>query len=171
MPELVNQTAIRRARCVCLYDYLLSRHPADVELEGDSLRLSYNHSVSIRTGYAGFHDFADGSTGNAIECLTNFFGYTFQAAVAALCEYDGMTPEEISNMNPAMMSRVPLLAKDKRRRAAQLLLRTRPIFPVWQGIRPAGRNGGKSPKEPGVAGYKPLLVCPVKTRITPSELC
>lgn len=96
MPQWVNQTAIRRARRVCLYDYLLFQHPGKVIREGDSLRLDCNHSVSIKRGYAGFTDFADGSTGNAIECLTNYFDYEFMDAVAALCKFDGMTPDDIS---------------------------------------------------------------------------
>lgn len=100
MPQWVNQTATRRARRVCLYDFLLSRHPGDVEREGDSLRLRCNHSVSIRTGYAGYTDFADDSTGNAIECLTNYFDYGFTDAVAALCEFDGMTKAEICAPEP-----------------------------------------------------------------------
>lgn len=96
MPQWVNQTAIRRARRVCLYDYLLSQHPGDVVREGDSLRLGCDHSVSVKRGYAGFTDFADGGTGNAIECLTNYLDYEFMDAVAALCEFDGMTQDEIS---------------------------------------------------------------------------
>lgn len=97
MPQWVNQTAIHRARRVCLYDYLLSRHPGDVEREGNSLRLRCDHSVSVKTGYAGYKDFSSGDTGNAIECLTRYFSYEFQDAVAALCEFDGMSQDEISN--------------------------------------------------------------------------
>lgn len=95
MPQWVNQTAIRHARRVCLYDFLLSEHPGDVKREGNSLRLNCNPSVSIKTGYAGYTDFSDDSTGNALECLTNFLDYDFTDAVAALCLFDGMTPDEI----------------------------------------------------------------------------
>ena len=101
MPKWVNQTAARRARRVCLYDFLLAQHPGDVEREGDSLRLRCDHSVSIKTGYAGYTDFSDDSTGNAIECLTNYLGYEFQDAVAALCLFDGMTTDEISRPEPS----------------------------------------------------------------------
>lgn len=96
MPQWVNTTAVRRARRVCLYDFLLSQHPGDVVKEGDSLRLRCDHSVSIKTGYAGYTDFSDDSTGNAIECLQNYFDYSFTDAVAALCLFDGMTQDEIS---------------------------------------------------------------------------
>lgn len=96
MAQWVNQTATRHARRVCLYDFLLSRHSDDVQQEGDSLRLRCNHSVSVRHGYSGYTDFADGSTGNAIECLTNYLGYEFPDAVAALCEFDGMAQADIN---------------------------------------------------------------------------
>lgn len=102
MLEWVSQTAIRRARRVCLYDFLVSRHPDDVEREGDSLRLASNHSVSVRRGYAGYMDFADGSTGNAIEYLMNYLSYDFQSAVASLCEFDGMAQDEISGSNQSL---------------------------------------------------------------------
>lgn len=104
MPQWVNQTATRRARRVCLYDFLLSRHPGAVEQEGDSLRLRSDHSVSVKRGYAGFTDFADGGTGNAIEYLTNYLDYEFQDAVAALCEFDGMAPDEISRPEPSTLA-------------------------------------------------------------------
>ena len=52
----------------------------------DSLRLRWNHSVSIKSGYAGFTDFSSKDTGNAVDCLTNYFDYEFPDAVAALCE-------------------------------------------------------------------------------------
>lgn len=100
MSQWVNKTDISRARSVCLYDFLLTMHPEEVEREGNSLRLRCNHSVSIKTGYAGFTDFADGSAGNAIDCLTNYLDYEFQDAVVALCEFDsttdGMTSDKIS---------------------------------------------------------------------------
>lgn len=88
MGQWVSKTDIKTARRVCLYDFLLSEHPGDVEQEGDSLRLRCNHSVSIKSGYAGFTDFSSGDTGNAIECLTNYFDYEFPDAVTALCEFD-----------------------------------------------------------------------------------
>lgn len=97
MPQYVDRTAIKTARRVCLYDFLLSRHQEETELEGSSLRLRCNHSVSVKNGYAGFTDFADDSTGNSVECLVNYLGYSFHDAVAALCEYDSMTPDKVSH--------------------------------------------------------------------------
>lgn len=90
MPLFVNRSDIRAARRANLHDFLISMHPGDVEREGDSLRLCCNHSVSIKTGYSGFTDFANGETGNSIDCLTNYLGYGFQDAVSALCRFTGM---------------------------------------------------------------------------------
>lgn len=104
MSQWVNSTATRHARRVCLYDFLLSRHPGAVEQEGDSLRLRTNHSVSVKRGYTGFMDFANSDAGNSIEYLTNYLDYDFQDAVAALCEFDGMSQDEISRPEPRTVS-------------------------------------------------------------------
>lgn len=102
MPQYVNHEAIKAARRARLYDFLLSRHPGDVEREGDSLRLRCNHSVSVRRGYSGYKDFATGETGNAIECLTRYLDYEFPDAVAALCESSGMSQTEITGQERAV---------------------------------------------------------------------
>lgn len=108
MGQWVSKTDIKTARRVCLYDFLLYRHPGDVEQEGDSLRLRCNHSVSIKIGYAGFNDFASGDTGNPIECLTNYFDYEFPDAVAALCEFaSGHEPTSQANKAPANVPKRP----------------------------------------------------------------
>lgn len=56
----------------------------DFAKEGDSLRPKANHSLSIRKGYCGYKDFATGETGNSIDFLTTYLGYSFRDAVAAL---------------------------------------------------------------------------------------
>ena len=91
MSDWVPKDAIRAARRVNLYDFLLSRHPNDVTVEGDSLRLACDHSVSIKRGYTGYMDFADYSTGNSVDCLTRYFGYTLQEAAEALCGSAGIS--------------------------------------------------------------------------------
>lgn len=78
---------ISAARVTDLYGFLLARHPQDVVRKGDSLRLVCNHSVSVRIGYTGYKDFADGSHGNSVDCLTRFLGYSFPDAISALMEY------------------------------------------------------------------------------------
>ena len=96
MTDWVGRDAIKLARRAPLYNFLLAKHPNEVTIEGDSLRPDRDHSVSIRQGYSGFTDFADFSTGNAVECLMRYFGYGFTDAVAVLCEFAGMTDEDIA---------------------------------------------------------------------------
>ena len=96
MSDWVGLPAIRRARRANLYDYLDRYHPNEVTREGDSLRLNRNHSVSVRTGYAGYNDFSNGETGNAVECLVRFFGYNFQEAATALALFDGVPEEDLA---------------------------------------------------------------------------
>ena len=105
MPQWVSPEAIRSARRAPLYDYLLSRHPADVRRKGNSLRLRSNHSLSIKCGYSGYTDFATGETGNAIECLTRHLDYDFRGAVAALCEYMGIPTA--ANEQPGTATETP----------------------------------------------------------------
>lgn len=95
MSDWVGLPSIRRARRANLYSYLCKYHPGDVTREGDSLRLNCDHSVSVRSNWSGYTDFATGETGNAIECLMYFFNYDFQSAAAALAMHDGMPEEEL----------------------------------------------------------------------------
>lgn len=83
--DLVTKEQVRAARRADLYRFLDQCHPNEVRREGDSLRLADNHSVSIKRGYTGFYDFGTGDSGNAIECLVEYFGYDFTEAVTALC--------------------------------------------------------------------------------------
>lgn len=96
MSLYVCNNAVRVARRVNLYDFLLHRHHNDVKKEGNSLRLRDNNSVSVKAGYSGFTDFATNATGNPIKCLENYFGYEFKDAVVALCEFAGMSMAEIT---------------------------------------------------------------------------
>lgn len=88
----VSREAVRTARTVVLYDFLLAVHPADVIREGLSLRLRSDHSVCVKSGYVGYKDFSSGESGNSVECLTRFLGYSFPAAVSALCRFVGVDP-------------------------------------------------------------------------------
>lgn len=96
MPDWVGLPAIRRARRANLYAYLCKFHPTEVTMEGNSLRLNCDHSVSIRSDWSGYNDFSNGGTGNAVECLTRFFGYGFQEAAAALAMFDGVPEEDLA---------------------------------------------------------------------------
>ena len=80
----VSSEQIRAARQADLYDFLRARHADDVKIEGNSLRLKDNNSISIRRGYAGYKDFSSGETGNGIDLLTRYLGYSMPEAVLAL---------------------------------------------------------------------------------------
>lgn len=87
MEDFVSHDQIRIAREADLYGYLFDEHNNEIAVEGDSIRLDDDHSVSIKKGYSGFNDFSTGDTGNAVDCLMKYFGYNFQGAVLSLCEY------------------------------------------------------------------------------------
>lgn len=87
MPDWIGRGSTRAARRAPLYDYLRTRHPGDVILEGSSLRLANNRSVVVSDARTGFIDYATGETGNPIDFLVNYLGYGFQDAVAELCGY------------------------------------------------------------------------------------
>ena len=86
MENFVTRDKIISARKADLYQYLLKNHYDEVEIEGNSIRLGSNHSISIKVGYNGYYDFATGESGNAIDCLTRHFGYTFVEAVNSLID-------------------------------------------------------------------------------------
>ena len=80
----MSKEYITAARRENLYDFLLSRHPDRVKREGNSLRLIGNHSISVKRGYAGYRDFANDETGNSVDFLVRYLGYSLQDAVCAL---------------------------------------------------------------------------------------
>ena len=87
----VTTYQIKTARQANLFAYLLTNHSDDiiVDKHGKTLRLTDNHSLSVKDGYSGYLDFATGETGNGIDLLTRHFGYTFADAVVALTNDSG----------------------------------------------------------------------------------
>ncbi len=94
MTDYVGRGSIRAARRGPLFQFLKARHPRDVILEGNSLRLASDRSVVVSHAYTGFIDYATSETGNAVDFLVRYLDYGFQDAVAALCEYMG-TPTDL----------------------------------------------------------------------------
>ena len=84
----VTRTQIQQARRTNLYNYLIAHHGDAIEVDrnGKTLRLVANHSVSVKSDYSGYLDFATGEKGNGIDLLTRHFGLSFQDAVLGLCE-------------------------------------------------------------------------------------
>lgn len=84
----------KAARKADLYDFLCKNHMSDFKIEGSSIRLRNNNSVSIKKGYSGYMDFSDNSHGNGIEFLTKYMNYSIVEAVIAL---SGNNPLSIDN--------------------------------------------------------------------------
>lgn len=92
----VTKEEIQKAKTVNLYEFLIKNHSDKIKREGRSLKLRDDHSVSVKENYSGYYDFATARGGNAIDCLINYFNYTFVEAVQALCERSNV----ISRQNP-----------------------------------------------------------------------
>lgn len=75
---------LKAARMADLYDYLCKIHPDKIIIQGDSIRIKDNHSISIKRGYSGYTDFATGDKGNSIDFLTKYMGYSVSDAVHSL---------------------------------------------------------------------------------------
>ena len=86
MADWVSPNKIKEARKADLYDFLLTHHPNLVKIEGNSMRLKDNRSVTLKKEYSGWKDWATDESGNSIEFLTTFLGYEFKDAVEALTE-------------------------------------------------------------------------------------
>lgn len=84
MGNWVSDEAKRAARKADLFQFLISHHPDRVKIEGNTLRLKDNKSITVKRGYAGWKDWATDETGNGIDLLQNYFGYDFVEAVTAL---------------------------------------------------------------------------------------
>ena len=75
---------LKLARMADLYEYLCKNHPDIIIIQGDSIRIRDNHSISIKRGYSGYTDFATGEKGNSIDFLAKYMGYSITEAVHAL---------------------------------------------------------------------------------------
>ena len=92
----VTREQIRRARRADLYGYLLAHHSSSVRKEGVYLRLKGHDSIVIRIGSSGYTRYSNaGETGNPIDFLVRYMGYSFTDAVSALAGGSGSIPQAI----------------------------------------------------------------------------
>jgi hypothetical protein len=84
MPMYVDNELVQKARTADLYSFLIEKHPGLFRKEGISIRMIGNEAISVRRGYFGYRNFATGDTGNGIDLLMKYLGYSFQEAVTAL---------------------------------------------------------------------------------------
>jgi hypothetical protein len=80
----VDNELVQKARTADLYSFLIEKHPGLFRKEGISIRMIGNEAISVRRGYFGYRNFATGDTGNGIDLLMKYLGYSFQEAVTAL---------------------------------------------------------------------------------------
>ena len=120
----VTEEQKKKARRANLFDFLRTFHAGKIELDrhGKTLRLAVNHSISVKDGYSGYLDFATNEHGNGIDLLCRHFGYTFQAAVLALCDVSDFS---FSSPSKPLTTRkqeiqLPPVASDYRRMMAYL---------------------------------------------------
>lgn len=100
----VSKKEIQMAREADLHSFLCSRHCEAFVTEGRSLRFTGNRSISIKSGYTGYHDFATGEGGNSIDFLVRYLDYPFVKAVTALIPYaPTAAPSAASQPKPAFV--------------------------------------------------------------------
>lgn len=80
-----SQEQLKTARKADLYDFLLRYHSSQHRIEGRSIHPINNHSLSIKRGQTGYKDFNGEETGNSVDYLVRYMGYSLDEAVFALC--------------------------------------------------------------------------------------
>lgn len=82
----ITKKQIEDARYANLYQFLLDNYRDDFILDGRDLRMKDDRSVTVMRDSAIFTDWATDKKGNGITFLRDYYGYTFQEAVAALLD-------------------------------------------------------------------------------------
>lgn len=80
----VTPEQYRQACAVDLGTWLLTHRPDAVKLQYGCVILLADRHVSTKRGFHGYSDFKGGKTGNNIDYLMQYLGYTYQGAVLAL---------------------------------------------------------------------------------------
>lgn len=85
----VGRNQIQIARRADLYEYLLRYHPDSVKKAGFGRLQHKQHDSLIITQGKGFCHNSRNKTGNGVDYLMEYHGYSFQRAVAALATFAG----------------------------------------------------------------------------------
>lgn len=127
----ISKEQIGKARKADLYGYLLTYHPSSVKKEGRYLRLREHDSLIIRMGIPGYVRFSKpDDTGNPIEFLMRYMGYSFTDAVSALTMAMPPPPEKVLTEpaeRQAGQAAFPMWAKRPYRRVFSYLTQTRSV--------------------------------------------
>lgn len=87
----VGRNQIQAARIADLHDYLLQYHAETVKKAGHNRLQNVEHDSLIITKGKGYCHNSISETGNGVDYLTKYLGYSFQRAVAALASFSGST--------------------------------------------------------------------------------
>lgn len=179
MSNFVSKEQYQQACHVDLSEWLLSHHPEEVTVKYGSVLLISDDHISVKLGFHGFHNFKTGESGNNIDYLTHFLGYTYPEAVLALLD-----EEEGDGPNDAPDVCLSCTSKDRQdilhymistlefsyEEAQQLLSEEnlQKIFQFWRGYGAGletaiyavcGASSGKSADAPTTSGSK--ISCPL----------
>ena len=80
----MDQQLIRQARVADLSRFLIEHCSRDIKVSGESICLRDKPYVCTKMGYCGYVDYHTNKTGNAIDFLVEYLGYSFVDAVLAL---------------------------------------------------------------------------------------
>ena len=132
MNEFVSKEEIRNARKADIFGFLLSNHPNKVRKLGHFLQLKDYDSVMLQNGYAGFFRNSTGESGNPIDLLVRYFGYSFTDAVKALNGHvlinDHIDSDDPVGLQPKYIGRtLPASAEPPYKRVYAYLTNTRGI--------------------------------------------
>lgn len=94
----MDQQLILQARRADLSEFLLRFHRDAFRVVGNSLVFREHDSLSIKIGYSGYSRFSSQETGNSIDFLVRYLGYSFRDAVAALA---GQAEPSLHSMSPS----------------------------------------------------------------------
>lgn len=89
----VGRKQIQAARIADLHDYLLQYHAETVKKAGHNRLQNVDHDSLIITKGKGYCHNSINETGNGVDYLTRYLGYSFQRAVAALAAFSGESGE------------------------------------------------------------------------------
>ncbi len=90
----MDQELIRTARRTDLARFLVSHHPDAVKVTGQCVYLREHDSIYTKFGFCGYTRFSSDETGNSIDFLERYLGYSFKDAVMALTATETVVPEK-----------------------------------------------------------------------------
>ena len=102
----LDRALILHARMADISLFLKDNHPSEIKTEGSCMCLIAYPYVYTKNGYCGFVDYHTNKTGNSIDLLKTYLGYSFQDAVVKLSKYPAVSlpltpipPEKIKQQN------------------------------------------------------------------------